>query len=278
MADTVVDSVTIVGFGLIGASLAAALAENAPSVRVSAIDLPEVATLPDARQRVNTLASSEDEALCRRLVAESTLTVLAGPVGMILSELPGRLELARVLTDCGSTKRQVAASVSASPRRGRFVPGHPMAGKTERGFRAAEAKLFEGKPWIYCPERCDDDAVATVLELTRLVGAEPVEMSAEMHDSAVAITSHVPKLLASVLVKLCREGHAEAARGPAFKRATKSASGEVGIWKDILLTNADEVAATTQRLSAELSALAEALSRGDIDQVVQLLERSRGLD
>jgi prephenate dehydrogenase len=169
VADTVVDSVTVVGFGLIGASLAAALGEKAPGVRVSAIDLPEVATLPDARRRVSTLASSEDEELCRQLVAESTITVLAGPVGIILSELPGYLALAQVLTDCGSTKRQIAASVDASPRRGRFVPGHPMAGKTERGFQAAEAKLFEGKPWIYCPEGCDHDAVTAVLELTRCV-------------------------------------------------------------------------------------------------------------
>ncbi len=274
MAPSAVDSVAIVGFGLIGASLAAALRTRAPGVRITAIDLPHVASSPEARARVDELVSVDDTEQCQRLVQQSGITVLAGPVGVILSQLPQYLPASRVLTDCGSTKRHIAARAESMSRRGRFVPGHPMAGKTQRGFHAADAELFAGQPWILCPEHSDEDAVQVVNTLATMVGAQPVTMTAASHDAAVALTSHVPKLLAAVLVKLCHEADARAARGPAFERATRVADGDVGIWRDILATNADEVAAAAARLSNELSQLSAALAAGDIQRVMDLLERS----
>lgn len=271
-----VESVTIVGFGLIGASLAAALKERASQIVVNAIDLPRVAADPEARSRVDALVSLESEARCRELVAGSDLTVLASPVRIIEEQLQVFLPHARIVTDCGSTKRSIVASL-----RGRdashFVPGHPMAGKTVGGFAAASGELFAGRPWILCPEGCSPEALERVRAVVRFVDAEPAEMSAEDHDRAVALTSHLPKLLAGLLVRQCHTLGAESARGPAFLGATRVASGDVGIWRDILETNADQVAVAAERLSRELAQLSESLGRGDLEPTLELLEAARRL-
>lgn len=271
-----VESVTIVGFGLIGASLAAALKERASQIVVNAIDLPSVAADPEARSRVDALVSLESEARCRELVAASDLTVLASPVRSIEAQLQVFLPHARIVTDCGSTKRSIVASVRGH-HASHFVPGHPMAGKTVGGFAAASGELFAGRPWILCPEGCSSDALERVRAVVRFVDAEPAEMSAADHDRAVALTSHLPKVLAGLLVQQCHALGAESARGPAFLGATRVASGDVGIWRDILETNADQVAVAAERLSRELGQLSESLGRGDLGPTLELLETARRL-
>jgi prephenate dehydrogenase len=275
MSSPLVDSVAIVGFGLIGASLAAALRRNVPGIRLLAVDVSAVVRDPLARERVDELVSIDDTSAWQAIVASTALTVLAGPVSTIERQLPDMLAIANVLTDCGSTKRRIAGVARDQPRREQFVPGHPMAGKTESGWAAASADLFTGKPWIVCPDGCGSAALQTVHSMVRAVGAEPVEMAAERHDEAVALTSHLPKLLAAVLVQLCHEAGAEPARGPAFHRATRVAQGDVGIWRDIFASNADAVARSIDRLREELGGLADALRADDIEVTMEALERAR---
>ena len=212
-------------------------------------------------------------------VARADLTLLAAPVRRIVALLPRVLENARLVTDCGSTKRVVLAAAAESPRRGRFVPGHPMAGAPEGGIDLAQAGLFRGRRWLICPEASDADAVATVEALVRRLGAEPQRIDARAHDRAVALTSHATQLVASALAAVALDTDATLAAGPAFESATRVAGGPAEMWADILETNADEIERALALLGAEIEAVRAALAKPspELQAALSLLSRARPL-
>ncbi|HEX4334962.1 MAG TPA: prephenate dehydrogenase/arogenate dehydrogenase family protein [Polyangiaceae bacterium] len=269
----------VVGFGLIGGSVALAARARRVVSHVVAIDRAEVASSPAALDAADEIIDSADDVRVRRSLAASDLVVVATPVGAIEANIGEILDVAEVVTDCGSTKRAILASASRSSRRGRFVPGHPMAGLPQGGIERASDDLFHGRPWLLCPEQSDPDAVARVEELVSGLGARPVRLSAEEHDRAVALTSHLPQLLASALAVLAERQHADIAAGPGFQSATRVAGGGEAMWHDILATNADEVSLALDALGAELESIARALRHRppDLGPALQLLERARGL-
>jgi prephenate dehydrogenase len=205
------------------------------------------------------------------------LVVLATPVRVIAQLIGVVLERAPLVTDCGSTKRAISAVVSGSARRGRFVPGHPMAGAPNGGIELARADLFRDRRWLLCPEHSDDDAVASIEALVRRVGATPVRLGLAEHDRAVARTSHATQLIASALSVAAKLVGAEIAAGPAFERTTHIAGGPESIWRDILASNADEVAAALGVLVAELDAVRQDLAADPprLDRAMDLLRRAR---
>ena len=271
--------VAVFGFGLIGASIAAALRNAAPHVELIAIDLPrvlngsEVVALSDERidsgDRPRVLLAAEAADLC----------VLAAPVGVIAAELPALLEAAQVVTDCGSTKRSICAGLRGLPRARRFVPGHPMAGGPEGGAGFARADLFKGQTWLLCPEDSDADAVARVEALIALVGAKSVHLSLIEHDRAVAYTSHAPQLFASALSVLSARAGASVAAGPAYRATTRSAGGAASMWQDIFRANADQISAALRELATELNRVAEGLEAAppDPSAALALLAEARAL-
>lgn len=267
----------IVGFGLIGGSVALAARERGLASRIVGIDRAEVLSLPEAARAADELVDAGDETRVRAILGASELTVVATPVGAIEAMIGELLSASDVVTDCGSTKRAILASARRSPRRTRFVPGHPMAGLPQGGIVRARADLFVGRPWLLCPEGADADAVARVEALVRGVGAEPLRLGAEDHDRAVALTSHVPQLLASALTVLADTRHADVAAGPAFESATRVAGGGEAMWRDILATNADEVSVVLEALGVTLEAVARGLRQkpADLGPALQLLERAR---
>jgi prephenate dehydrogenase len=269
----------VLGFGLIGGSVALAARARGVASHVVAVDRAEVAALPAARAAADELIDAADEPRVRQLVAAAELVVVATPVGAIEAMIGEVLEVAQVATDCGSTKRAILASAGRSPRRGRFVPGHPMAGLPQGGIERARADLFEGRPWLLCPEQSDAEAVRIVEELVLGVGARPLRLTADEHDRAVALTSHLPQLLASALAVLAESRHADVAAGPAFQSATRVAGGGEAMWHDILATNADEVSLALEALGAELDTVARALRHRppDLAPALNLLERARVL-
>jgi prephenate dehydrogenase len=271
--------IAVFGFGLVGASLAAAVREASPAVRLIAIDLPEVVSSSPARSLADELIESHDRARIFAVAEASDICVLAAPVSVIVAELPALVERATVVTDCGSTKRSICASVLASPRRGRFVPGHPMAGGPEGGAAQARADLFRGQTWLLCPEASDPDAIASVEALIALTGARCVHMAVAAHDQAVAYTSHVPQLLASALAVLTARAAAGVAAGPAYRGTTRSAGGAEAMWRDIFAANADEIGVVLGELIAELGAVATALeaSPADVSPALALLAAARAL-
>lgn len=270
--------VAVFGFGLIGGSLALALRAAQTGYHITAIDRAEVVGDEHARECADACVDVADDSRLEAVLAESDITVLAAPVSVIAERLPWVLERARVVTDCGSTKRHIAWRAQACPRARRFVPGHPMAGLPGGGARNAVATLFQGKNWLLCPADSDPDAVLTIERMIRHTHANVVHMSVEVHDAAVARTSHLPQLLASALALIVEEHSARPAAGPAFERATLTAGGPAPIWRDIFATNGDEIARAIAELCGTLQPLAEELERGGrTDLADDLLRRARAL-
>jgi len=267
----------IFGFGLVGASIAAAVRQSAPNIEIVAIDLPEVIGTNAVRALAHQFVANDEPARIEAVARTADLCVLAAPVSVITAQLPGLLEFAQVVTDCGSTKRSICAAIARSPRAGRFVPGHPMAGGPEGGATLARSDLFRDQSWLLCPENSDKDAVSRVEALVQLVGAKVVHMTLAAHDKAVAYTSHAPQLFASALSALAADAGALAAAGPAFRATTRSAGGSEAMWRDIFAANADEIALVLRQLCAELGAVARGLegAPSDTHAALSLLARAR---
>jgi prephenate dehydrogenase len=269
--------IAIFGFGLVGGSVAAAVREAAPATQIVAVDLASVIASPAVRALAHVRVDSADSNGVRAAAASADLCVLAAPVAVIKAELRSVLEVAQVVTDCGSTKRSICAAVSGLPRSRRFVPGHPMAGGPEGGAALARPDLFRGQTWLLCPENSDLDALARVEDLVRLVGAKAVQMSLAEHDRAVAYTSHVPQLVASALAVLASGAGAIPAAGPAYRATTRSAGGGEAMWRDIFEANADQISVVLQQLGVELQAVAAGLAASppDTNAALALLARAR---
>ena len=277
MAKSDLVRLTVIGFGLIGGSLALAARARSLSSRVIGIDRSDVIANPTAHAAADEMVDASDESAVRRAIAEADLVVVATPVGAIEAMIGEILDLARTVTDCGSTKRAIVERARKSSRRSRFVPGHPMAGLPFGGIERAREDLFVGRPWLLSPDGADSDALELVETLIRAVGAEPLHLTIEQHDRAVALTSHLPQLLASALSVLAEKRGAAVAAGPAFESATRVAGGGEAMWRDILATNADEVSAVIDALCDELEQVTRGLRKDppDLGAALNLLERAR---
>ncbi len=265
--------VGVVGLGLIGGSIALGVRRFFVGCEVVGADLRKGDWPEDLLDDFVSIGSESD--LLR--MPECDLIVLAVPVVSVLALLGPALDTGSVVTDVASTKRQVAAAVSGHPQAGRFVPGHPMTGAPRNGFAHARADLFANASWLLCPEQAEPSALMRVRTLVSGLGGAAHEMSAAAHDRAVALTSHVPQLLASALRVAAQQGDYAAAAGPAFERMTRGAGGARSMWSDVFVTNADLVAEQAEALSAELARLARALRADppDMDAIHALLEAAR---
>ncbi len=267
----------IVGLGLIGGSLACALRARLPGLRLVGIEREQSLHNPLLASLVDEVIAEQDEAAVQRAFHGSELICVATPVATIAGWLERALAQGSVVTDCGSSKRTISAAALASGHAARFVPGHPMAGAgADRS--ALTAGLFEGRPWVLCPEQCQPEALAAVARLVTLIGARPVRMTAAAHDRAVAVTSHAPRLVASVLMALGEQQQALEAAGPAFERITRGAGGSLEMWRDVLDSNADEVARALRLLIGELEQCASELEQGRVERNLAALaagERAR---
>jgi prephenate dehydrogenase len=233
--------VVVVGLGLVGGSLARALARK--GYRVSGVDTSAAARRAARRSGAFALVTERlPEAL-----AGAELVVLAAPPLANLRLLRELGRLARtprlVVTDVSSVKRRICA---AGARLGSldFVGGHPMAGRERGGFAASRPDLFHGRPWILTPAR-SRRALARVRALVRDVGAREVRLTPARHDRAVAFVSHLPQLVAWALADAARAGRARAPlrklAGPAFLDMTRIAKSPRRLWREILSENRDEL-------------------------------------
>lgn len=272
-------NVLVIGLGLIGGSFGLSLRELDPSCEVCGADRADVIARPAAARAAQRLLDVADTAALDQAVKAADLVFLAAPVGAIVLLLPRVLEHARLVTDAGSTKRAIARVIADSPRRGRFVAGHPMAGAPEGGIELARAGLFRDRRWLLCPEGSDADAVDRVEELVLRLGARPIRLGIDEHDRAVALTSHATQLVASALAVSAAELGAEVAAGPGFDGATRVAGGPEAIWGDIFATNSDEVAVGLRAITSELEAVLAGLNRvpPDTAPARSLLARARQL-
>ena len=240
--------IAIVGFGLIGASIALAARKRWASTRIIAVDRTDIVS---SALRANA-ADDGGDALDR--CAGADLIVLAAPVQAnirILCELPAHVSGETLVTDVGSTKRQMIESARRSPARFNFIGGHPLAGAATGGFDAARSDLFAGHPWILTPIDQQRTGVERLSRFIEGLGARVHTMTPEAHDHAVAYLSHLPQILASALMHLVgertgQEGLALAGRG--LRDTTRLASSPASIWGDIAATNRDNISRAIDEL------------------------------
>ncbi len=259
------ERVTIVGVGLIGGSLGMALRARGLAREVVGVTrVPE--TIAAARDRGAIDRGTVDPASGAEgadLVALATPPDLVVP--MARRVLP-RLHPGALLTDVASVKAEIVRSVEALARPGgaAFLGGHPMAGNEGRGIGAASAALFEGTAYLLTPTaKTPRDAVERMSGLARALGAAPVLLEPDAHDRAVALTSHLPYLVAAALMGAAGPGTpAASAAGPAFLGATRVAGSPVALWAQICRLNRDSILSALGTFREELSRLEAALADG----------------
>lgn len=267
-----IENVAIFGLGLIGGSLGLAL--KARGVRVVGVERSDMLQRAEVRAVSGSVIDRADDSAVRAAYAAADLVVLAAPVSAIVAELPRALASATAVTDVGSTKRVIAAASNGAPH---FVPGHPMAGGSSSGAEHSRSDLFQGRRWILCSEGRSAAVVERVEELLTLVGAVVVRLDAVDHDRAVAVTSHVPQLLASWLVVLAERRGSTPVSGAGFAAATQTAGANPTIWRDILATNGDFIGEALTDLGGEIARIAQQLKAGDPSSGVELIEEARRL-
>jgi len=270
--------VVLVGLGLIGGSIALALRRSNPNLEIIGVDQGSVVRsescwgLCTRVHDVETLSPSSTE------LSNAGLIVLAAPVRAIKTSIANWLGYGVPVTDCGSTKRGIVESSRTSPFRDWFLPGHPMAGRERGGLSSADPDLFRGRPWIVCPESVRVEAIEAGRWLVATLGAIWTEMAPAEHDNAVALSSHVPQVLASWLAANAN-GRTRQAAGPAFSDMTRIAGGAETIWSDIFATNAHAIADILLDASNDLSMIADELNQEppQLRRVLRLLARARAL-
>ena len=268
--------VLVVGTGLIGTSIALAVHGAADVV------------LWDREQDTQRRAVARGAGRPWDKQEPARLVVLAGPPSAIASmhRAVRRLTPNSYFTHVGSVQADVQAQVEAAGHGAAFCGGHPMSGRERSGPDAATADLFRDRPWVVCPgPSTAADVVTAVRELALDCGADPVLMTAEEHDAAVALVSHLPQVAASaVAAQLLRPGlpsrsahggDQSAARlaGPGLQDTTRIAASDPVLWKELLRTNAANVAPLVRAVAADLERLADALDGADEAAVEDLLRR-----
>jgi len=243
--------VTVAGVGLIGGSFALALRQAGFAGKIIGVSSP--ATVQAALER-----GAIDEALpLAEAAAQADVVYLAQPIARILDTLnviDGAVRPGTLITDAGSTKRAIVERAGKTIKRGRFVGGHPMAGKEARGVEAADANLFRTRPYVLT------GADAELERWIEKIGARMVKLDADEHDRRVALVSHLPQLLSTALASLIAD-HPEAAKvaGPAAADLTRLARSPYEIWRDIFSTNAEEIDLVLSEAILRLQTLRENL-------------------
>jgi prephenate dehydrogenase len=253
--ENLINSIRIVGSGLIGTSIGLALA--ARGVKVEMLD-----------RDMNAQKLAQDLMACET-VTEPELVLFALPISA-LSEVARRefaLNPASKFIDISSVKTKPQLDIStiegAKPR---FLASHPMAGREVGGAASARADLFEGRTWIYCPSfedgtTVDMDVVEVGLWLIETLGATAIPMSAGDHDAAVALVSHLPQIVSSLLASQLPKGTADQLElaGAGLRDTTRIAASDPALWQEIIASNSAEIQPLLINLQSDLGKLIASL-------------------
>ena len=246
-------SVRIVGAGLIGTSIGLGL-------RARGIGVEMVDTDISARSLAQDLVSGVK-------VEKPDLVIFALPS----AALPGVLNSEYALNplsrfiDIGSVKVKPLLEVSRSDLPiERFLPTHPMAGREVAGPQSARADLFQSRSWIYCPTGVDSDVVDMGLQLIQALGSDPIEMSAASHDEAVALVSHLPQAVASLLAKqlIGSSDQSLELAGAGLRDSVRIAGSDPALWSEIFAANSSNLLPLLINLQNDLSGLISDLRQG----------------
>ncbi len=276
-------SVAIVGLGLLGGSVGLALGQHLPQVATTGFDA-DPATRARAAQRglvgqvCDTLADT---------VGNADLVILCVPVGAmgaVAAQIAPHLKPSAVVSDVGSSKQFVAEALAAALPGMAVIPAHPVAGTERSGPDAGFAALFHNR-WciITPPEGADPAQVQALSDLWEALGAKVEIMDARHHDMVLAVTSHLPHLIAYTIVGTASdlEGVTESEvikySAGGFRDFTRIAASDPTMWRDVFLSNKDAVLDMLQRFTEDLTALQRAIRVGDGQQLFDHFTRTRAI-
>lgn len=270
-----IDTVAIVGVGLIGGSLGLAIRRRGLARQVVGIG-----------RRAETLRIALDRGAVTRTtldladgVADADWIVVCTPVAQIAGDVRTAAEHCpqrAIVTDVGSTKAEIVEQVSAPlPRGVRFVGGHPLAGGERNGPAAAHADLFVDRLVVLTPsDSAASEEVTAVSEFWQALGARIVTMTAQEHDRLLASASHLPHLVAAVLAAATPE-EALPLTASGWADSTRIASGDPELWRQIFASNRASLLASLRRFEDALAGIRDALQGGDDQRLFEILRAAR---
>ena len=267
--------VSILGTGLIGGSFALALREHFPQTRITGFDRE-----PALREALERRAIDDSSNNLASAASGADLIYIALPISATIELLP---EIARhapahaLVTDACSTKRAVcrAAALHFKKDGACFLGGHPMTGKESSGIAAAEAALLSGSPYLFASESGEaplDARIESFLSLLQKMGARPMWLDADTHDWAVGVISHLPQLAAIALANVISDEDDDPAilpalAGPGAHDALRLAGSPYAMWRDIALTNSDNISRALDRLAQAIEHLRSQLTSRELEKL-----------
>ncbi|VXC74771.1 prephenate/arogenate dehydrogenase family protein [Sphingomonas sp. 8AM] len=275
--------VSIIGLGLIGSSIARAVRQYMPTVRLTGHDAD--ASVRETARRIDLLDDITDHA--GAAVTDADLVILCVPVGAmgaVAAEITADLPADAIVSDVGSCKASVAQALSAVLPPERVVPAHPVAGTEQSGPEAGFATLFRRR-WCIVTPLPDSDEAATIRveDFWRRLGADVERMAPDHHDLVLAVTSHLPHLIAYTIVgtadDLQQVTQSEVIKFSAggFRDFTRIAASDPVMWRDVFLSNKEAVLEMLQRFSEDLSQLQRAIRWDDGDALHDRFARTRAI-
>lgn len=277
MAATV-DTIALIGVGLMGGSLGLAARQRAGVAEVRGFSRTR-ATLDAALEReAVTVACDSLEEAC----AGADLVFVCTPVRLVIAHVRAALAAApahAVVTDVGSTKGPLMRALSPDDQR-RCIGGHPLCGSETAGVENARASLYQGATYFVTPgAHVDADAFQLLYDFLASIGARPVAVDPEEHDRQMAVVSHLPHVLANVLMS--QAGHQAGARdallsaGPSFRDLTRIAGSNRRVWTDIFLDNRAALLASLAHFQEGLQEVLEALAAADAERLGDTIARAQ---
>ena len=273
--------VAIIGLGLIGGSIGLAVRENLPDLTTTGWDADgDVRAQAAARGLVDTVGETPADA-----VRDADLVILCVPVGAMAAAaqaIAAHITPGTIVSDVGSSKRSVCEALGAALPEAIVIPAHPVAGTENSGPDAGFATLFRQRWCIVTPaEDTPQTAVDALADFWVGLGATVEVMDARHHDLVLAVTSHIPHLIAYTIVGTASDME-EVTRGEVIKYSaggfrdfTRIAASNPTMWRDVFLSNRDAVLEVLGRFTEDLSLLQRAIRNGDGDTLFDLFDRTR---
>lgn len=275
--------VAIIGLGLLGGSIGLAVKTRGLAIATSGWDR-------DAAVRERAAARGLVETVCdtpEAAVTDADLVILCVPVGAMgdaARAIAPALKAGAIISDVGSSKEAVAQALAAALPGACIIPAHPVAGTEQSGPDAGFATLFAGR-WciITPPEACDPAALEALSDFWTRLGSKVELMDAAHHDLVLAVTSHIPHLIAYTIVGTASDledvTQSEVIKYSAggFRDFTRIAASDPVMWRDVFLTNRGAVLEMLGRFTEDLTALQRAIRSGDGDALFELFTRTRAI-
>jgi cyclohexadieny/prephenate dehydrogenase len=277
------ERVAIIGLGLLGGSIGLAVAEHLPGVATTGFDAdPAVRRRAAERGLAGTICETAAES-----VAGADLVVLCVPVGAmgaVAREIAPALAPGALVSDVGSTKQSISAVLAEALPGRAIIPAHPVAGTEHSGPDAGFATLFHHRWCILTPpEGADPALVARLAEFWRALGSTVEVMDAEHHDLVLAVTSHIPHLIAYTIVGTASDledvtrGEVIKYSAGGFRDFTRIAASDPTMWRDVFLHNRGAVLEVLDKLTDDLAAMRQAIAESDGEALFDRFTRTRAI-